>query len=192
MIEIVGRVEARKLGHGQDDDAMGAATAEATFQLELPFEDRQRSRLRVQLRSGEPAALLLPRGTVLRGGDLLQTTCGRSVRVVAAAEWVSVAASADPLLLTRAAYHLGNRHVPVEVTAEALCYLHDHVLDDMVRGLGLRVHRAEAPFEPEGGAYAGRHDHGHGAHSHGHGDAGHGGHSHGVVDLTAGRDVHDD
>jgi urease accessory protein len=86
------------------------------------------------------------------------------VRVEAAPEQVSEARSPDPLLRMRASYHLGNRHVPLELTADALRYLHDHVLDDMVRGLGLAVTCAQLPFEPEAGAYASE---GHG-HRHGH------------------------
>jgi urease accessory protein len=138
----------------------------ASLAVALPFDDRQRSRLRVTLTSGEEAALLLPRGTVLRGGDRLRTACGRVVAVEAAPERVSVALTDDVLVLTRAAYHLGNRHVPVEVRAGALLYLHDHVLDEMVRGLGLLVREGVEPFEPEAGAYARGHGHGHG---HGHG-----------------------
>ena len=77
-------------------------------------------------------------------------------------------ASTDPQLLARAAYHLGNRHVALQVRAGVLCFLHDHVLDDMLRGLGLQVRVENLPFEPEGGAYA-RHEHAHDqAHSHDH------------------------
>ena len=80
--------------------------------------------------------------------------------VRAAAEPVSVVVSADPLLLLRAAYHLGNRHVPLQIGAGWLRYLRDHVLDDLCRGLGLEVEAASLPFEPEAGAYAGS-SHGH-------------------------------
>ncbi|HXS31813.1 MAG TPA: hypothetical protein VN755_13330, partial [Steroidobacteraceae bacterium] len=84
----------------------------------------------------------------------------------------------DPQLLARAAYHLGNRHVALQVRASVLCFLHDHVLDDMLRGLGLQVRVETLPFEPEGGAYA-RHEHAHGqAHSHDH-DHEHHDHEHG-------------
>jgi urease accessory protein len=142
--------------------------ATATRTLELPFEARQRSRLRVNLADGEEAGLHLERGTVLRGGDLLCTACGQVVQVVASTETVSVAETPDTRLLTRAAYHLGNRHIPVEVRDGALLYLHDHVLDDMLRGLGLRLRVDAQPFEPEAGAYGrGTHDHAHG-HAHGH------------------------
>lgn len=136
--------------------------------LVLPFELRQRSRLLATLDSGEQIGLTLPRGTVLRGGDRLQASDGRLVEVVAAPEQVSIIHSSDARLLARAAYHLGNRHVAVQVTAASLLYLADHVLDDMLRGLGLVVQRGLLPFEPEGGAYSqGGHSHSHG-HSHGH------------------------
>ena len=141
---------------------------EPTEKLTLPFELRQRSRLRCMLDSGEEAGLILERGTVLRGGDRLLAEDGRVIAVLAAPEQLSVVASSDPLQLARSAYHLGNRHVPVQLLAGSLRYRHDHVLDDMVRGLGLAVRVETLPFEPEGGAY-GRHEHAHShAHDHGH------------------------
>lgn len=143
---------------------------QATERLTLPFDLRQKSRLRCHLDSGEEVGLLLERGTVLRGGDLLQADDGRIIAVIAAPELLSVVASADALRLARAAYHLGNRHVALQIRASVLSFLHDHVLDDMLRGLGLAVRVETLPFEPEGGAY-GRHEHAqHGAHSHTHAD----------------------
>lgn len=139
---------------------------EAQARLVLPFESRQKSRLRTQLEHGEEVGVLLERGTVLRGGDLLLASDGRVVEVVAAAEEVSVVTSPDPWQLARAAYHLGNRHVAVQVCSGSLRYLRDHVLDDLVRGLGHDVAHESLPFEPEGGAYA--HAGTHGGHSHGH------------------------
>lgn len=123
--------------------------------LVLPFQLRTKSRLRTVLPSGEEVGLILERGTVLRHGDLLLAEDGRVVRVVAAPETVSTVRSDDPLTLTRASYHLGNRHVPLQIGAGWLRYQHDHVLDEMVRGLGLKVTLEEAPFEPEAGAYGG-------------------------------------
>jgi urease accessory protein len=123
--------------------------------LVLPFELRQKSRLRTALSTGEEVGLNLERGYVLRGGDQLLAEDGRVVEIVAAPEQVSVVASDDSLQLMRAAYHLGNRHVSVQVGQGWLRYLHDHVLDDMVRGLGLTVTTDTLPFEPEAGAYAG-------------------------------------
>jgi len=149
--------------------------------LTLPFELRCRSRLRARLDDGREAALFLPRGEVLRGGDLLQAEDGTVVRVVAAPEAVSTARADDSSLLTRAAYHLGNRHVALQVDQEWLRYLQDHVLDDMVRALGLQVRIEQAPFEPEPGAYGGTHPHepGHGhERTHGHSNS-HGQHDHG-------------
>ena len=137
----------------------------ATAGLTLSFDRRRRSRFRARLDGGEEIAVVLPRGTVLEDGDVLVLEDDRLVRVNAASEVLSRAAAEDPLLLARAAYHLGNRHVPVQVGAGFLAYQHDHVLDDMVRGLGLVVAAVEAPFEPESGAYG--HGHGHGGrHSH--------------------------
>lgn len=134
----------------------------AELSLELPFDSRQRSRLRVTLSSGEVAALALPRGSVLRGGDLLRVSDGRVLRVIAAREQVSTVRSNVMRSLLRAAYHLGNRHVPLEVGEGYLRYLADHVLDAMLRDLGLSVSAEEAAFEPEAGAYARGHSHGHG------------------------------
>ncbi len=139
---------------------------EPQARLVLPFEARQKSRLRTQLEDGEEVGLLLDRGTVLRGGDQLLASDGRIVEVVAAAEEVSVVTAADAWQLARAAYHLGNRHVAVQVCTGSLRYLRDHVLDDMVRGLGFDVAAETLPFEPEGGAYA--HAGTQGGHSHGH------------------------
>lgn len=136
-------------------------TADST--LTLPFEARQKSRLRAQLDNGEEAALFLPRGQILRHGDRLRSDSGFLVEVRAAPETVSTARCADPTLLARACYHLGNRHVTLQIGAGWVRYRHDHVLDDMVRGLGLEVRCEQAPFEPEPGAYQGG---GHGHHHH--------------------------
>lgn len=149
-------------------------TRAADAKLVLPFELRQRSRLLAELDTREEVGLVLDRGTILRGGDLLLASDGRVIEVVAAAEPVSLVKTRDAARLARAAYHLGNRHVAVQLGAGWLRYLHDHVLDDMVRGLGFDVGFAELPFEPEAGAYAHAghghaHDHSHGAHTHGHG-----------------------
>ena len=137
--------------------------------LRLPFAERSRSRLRALLDNGEEAGLFLARGAILRGGDLLLTDDGRVVEVLAAEESVSTVHTDDPMMLARACYHLGNRHVALQIGAGWLRYQHDHVLDDMLRGFGLEVRVEQAPFEPEGGAYvshAAGHSH---AHSHPHG-----------------------
>jgi urease accessory protein len=123
--------------------------------LELPFELRSRSRLRARLSSGEEVGVLLGRGQVLRGGELLRASDGRIIQVVAAPETVSTVRAPDPRMLARAAYHLGNRHVALQLGEDWLRYSHDHVLEEMVRGLGLSVTIEQAPFEPEAGAYHG-------------------------------------
>jgi len=145
----------------------------ADLQLVLPFESRNKSRLRTSV-SGEEAGLFLERGTVLRGGDLLLADDGRVIEVVAAPETVSTVRAAAGGSLARAAYHLGNRHVALQIGDRWLRYQHDYVLDDMVRGLGFSIEVEEAPFEPEAGAYgAGSHQHQHSillTHGHRHGD----------------------
>lgn len=137
---------------------------ESVFQttLTLPLELRVKSRQRVTLDDGSEAGLFLDRGTSLRDGDLLSSDDGFVVRVVAAPERVSRVTCIDPLTLARACYHLGNRHVPLQIEAQQVIYQHDHVLDDMVQSLGLTVNVEDAPFEPEPGAYGGHHSgHGH-------------------------------
>ncbi|MEO8019198.1 MAG: urease accessory protein UreE [Pseudomonadota bacterium] len=131
----------------------------------LPFGERAKSRLRALLDNGEEAGLFLERGSVLRHGDLLLADDGRVVEVQAATETVSTVHTRDGLMLARASYHLGNRHVPLQIGAGWLRYQHDHVLDDMLRGFGLEIHVEKAPFEPEGGAYVAASHH---AHSHSH------------------------
>ena len=146
-----------------------AAASPAAEKLVLPFELRQKSRLRARSASGLEIGLFLERGMVLRGGDLLLADDGTVIEVVAAPETVSTVHESDATRLARAGYHLGNRHVAVEIGKGWLRYGHDHVLDDMVRGLGLSVVIEEAPFEPEGGAYGHSHSHGEGnGHEHGH------------------------
>ena len=157
--------------------------ATASDRLELGFDYRTKSRLRATLASGAEAGLFLPRGTLLRGGQKLQASDGRIVAVVAAPEDLLEARCASALELARAAYHLGNRHVAVQVTLSSIRYLRDHVLDDMLRGLGLKVEGDVLPFEPEGGAYSQAHSHGHG---HGHDDRHGHGHGHGTHGHTPG------
>ena len=123
------------------------------FTLTLPLESRLKSRLRVILDDGREAGLFLPRGTILHDGDCLIAEDGTRVLVRAAAETVSEASCDDPHLLARACYHLGNRHVALQIEPGLLRYLHDHVLDEMLKGLGLLVTVKQSPFEPESGAY---------------------------------------
>ena len=128
-------------------------------ELVLPFESRQKSRLRTALVSGEELGLFLDRGEVLRDGDFLLAEDGRAVRVIAKPERVLDIVCAGPEALARVAYHLGNRHVPVQVGARWLRIADDHVLRQMVQGLGATVVAREVPFQPEPGAYAGPHSH---------------------------------
>jgi urease accessory protein len=115
----------------------------------------------------------------LRGGDALALEDGRLVEVVAAPEPLLEIRATDPLHLARVAWHLGNRHVPTQLLAKSLRIRRDHVLEEMLRGLGVRVIEIEAPFDPEGGAYASPsgHDHNHDSHHHDHSH--HHGHDHG-------------
>ena len=149
MLEIIERIEDHNKTH--------------TFSLTLPFDQRQKSRLRVTLDNGNEASLILNRGTVLRHGDWLRTACGEVIEVRASLEAVSKIRESNSHLLSRACYHLGNRHVPLQIDNGSICYLQDHVLDDMVRSLGLVVEHQEASFEPEPGAYQkdSRHQHTH-------------------------------
>ncbi len=138
----------------------GARVPDAT--LTLTLEQRLKSRQRVTLDDGRVAALRLERGTSLRDGEALASADGAvCVLVRAAPEPVSTVRSDDPLLLARACYHLGNRHVTLQIGAGWLRYARDHVLDDMLRGLGLDPVPEQAPFDPEPGAYR-AHRHGHG------------------------------
>jgi urease accessory protein len=136
------------------------------LKLTLPFELRQKSRLRATLENGEEIALILPRGRVLRGGERVQATDGREVEIVAAPEKLLHVEAEN---LARVAYHLGNRHVPLQIGPGFLRLAEDHVLEELARKLGARVTRVEAPFEPEAGAYGHQHDEmGHGGRIHDH------------------------
>ena len=147
--------------------------------VELDWDVRQKSRFDATDSQGRHLGVFLPRGTLVRGGDVLVAEDGSLVRVLAAPQAVLVIthckAHGTPFDLTRAAYHLGNRHVPIELKPDHLKIEPDHVLADMLRAMHLIVNEAHAAFEPEGGAYSahGGHSHsGHGhAHAHDHGDA---------------------
>lgn len=144
-------------------EALYDGDAPATDSLELDFGARTKSRLRTRLASGAEVGLFLARGTILRGGQKLRARDGRIVAVRAAAEDLLEARCASPSELARAAYHLGNRHVAVQVGRDAggdwLRIQADHVLEGMLVGLGALVCRLRAPFEPEAGAYAPGHQH---------------------------------
>ncbi|HHI93752.1 MAG TPA: urease accessory protein UreE [Gammaproteobacteria bacterium] len=140
----------------------------ADGQLTLPIEQRVRSRLRARLDDGREVGLFLPRGTLLRGDDQLGSDEGLVIKIIAAAETVSTLHCDDPTLLARAAYHLGNRHIPLQIEKGWLRYQHDHVLDDMLRHMGLELVVEQAPFEPEAGAYQQAAEGHHHSHSHAH------------------------
>ena len=123
---------------------------QAAGRLSLAFERRQRSRQRAMLDSGEEIGMVMPRGEVLRGGDCVLASDGRVFEVVSAPERLL---HVEAPSLARIAYHLGNRHVPVQVGEGFLRIAEDHVLEDMLRRLGASVTHVEAPFEPETGAY---------------------------------------
>jgi urease accessory protein len=158
-----------------------------TDSLTLVFELRRRARLRARLDGGQEVGLLLDRGLSLKHGQRLATRDGSLVvEVRARAELLSTVSTTDPHLLARVAYHLGNRHVPLQIEPGQVSYQHDHVLDGLVHELGLHAHTVERPFEPEAGGYSSgghRHDHDDHGHDRGHGhdhDHGHDhGHSHG-------------
>ncbi|WP_375412735.1 urease accessory protein UreE [uncultured Bradyrhizobium sp.] len=143
----------------------------------LGFDDRHRRRMAMTGTRGLEFLLDLESAVALRGGDALVLQDGRLIEVVAAPEPLAEIRATGPLHLARVAWHLGNRHLPAQFTAKGLRIRRDHVIEAMVKGLGARVIEIEAPFDPEGGAYAGG---GHAAHDqrdHPHHDA-HGGHGH--------------
>jgi len=159
-----------------------ATESPAIASVTLPLDLRLKTRQRVTLNTGEDAGIFLEKGAILRGGEKLQSEEGLIVEVVAADEQVSSVYVDDSLALAKAAYHLGNRHIPLQIESGFLRYQHDHVLDEMVKGFGLEITVEMAPFEPEGGAYqTGSHAHGshgdgahpQGSHGHNHGDGAH-------------------
>lgn len=135
----------------------------ATDSVALSYDARKRSRLRLTLASGREAGIFLERGEHLQGGDRLITDDGAAVvEIVAAPEKLIEAIADGPLLFARAAYHLGNRHVPVQVGEGWLRLAEDSVLHAMLDQLGVSVQALAAPFQPESGAYGGGHHHSHG------------------------------
>jgi urease accessory protein len=155
MLQLRGTIDAGTLNGNREHSAVT---------LTLPFEERRKSRLLTRLDDGREAAVVLPRGTVLADGVcLLDDQANVVVTIKAATENLSVAYAQDRHQMLRAAYHLGNRHIPVQIGHDWLAYQHDHVLDDLARSLGLVVKVEERPFEPEAGGYGQSHGHPHGA-----------------------------
>jgi urease accessory protein len=161
----------------------GASMAKALIArastITLDWDQRQHSRLNGLSSNGDSVALFLPRGKVLRGGDIMVSEQGELLRIISADQSVlkitSCSIHGTPLDLPRAAYHLGNRHIPIEIQSTHLLIEPDHVLEEMLKNMGLIVQKSELPFEPEAGAYehasghAAHHDHDHDhPHHHGH------------------------
>jgi urease accessory protein len=147
----------------------------------LDFDDRHRRRMAMTGTRGLEFLLDLENAVALRGGDALVLEDGRLVEVVAAPEPLVEIRGADPQHLVRIAWHLGNRHLPTQIMGKGLRIRRDHVIEEMVKGLGARVIEIEAPFDPEGGAYAAAHaahDHGHGHSAHDHAHDHHHDHAH--------------
>ncbi|RRJ84372.1 urease accessory protein UreE [Aestuariirhabdus litorea] len=153
----------------------------ADDRLSLPFELRRKGRFRARTEGGVEVGVFIERGQLLADGDLLLTECGQRIRVCSQREAVVTARSANPLAFARACYHLGNRHVPLQIGEGWLRFQPDHVLEELVRLHGLEAQPEQAPFDPENGAYGHlgghrhsddhdhRHDHDHGHdHSHSH------------------------
>jgi len=157
---------------------LASALVKRAATVELDWDVRQKSRFDANDSAGRMLGVFLPRGSVVRGGDVLVADDGSLIRVIAAPQPVLVvrhcAEHGSPFDLLRAAYHLGNRHVALELKPDHLKLEPDHVLAEMLRHMHLEVSEERAAFEPEGGAYAMAqgHAHGHG-HGHGHGDHGH-------------------
>ncbi|MDB5656919.1 MAG: ureE, partial [Tardiphaga sp.] len=157
----------------------------------LDFDDRHRRRMAMTGTRGLQFLLDLETAVALRGGDALVLEDGRLVEVVAAPEPLIEIRGTEPAHLVRVAWHLGNRHLPTQITGRGLRIRRDHVIEDMVKGLGARIIEIEAPFDPEGGAYAAvaeAHDHSghdHAHHGHDHGEHGHASHDHAKHDHTA-------
>jgi urease accessory protein len=151
---------------------LAAALLKRASTLELDWDTRQKSRFEATDSAGRTLGVFLPRGAVVRGGDVLVADDGSLVRVVAAPQAVlkitHCTNHGTPYDLIRAAYHLGNRHVPIELKPDHLKIEPDHVLAEMLRAMHLIVHAVDEAFEPENGAYAsGGHGHSH-DHEHGH------------------------
>lgn len=169
---------------------LAAALVKRAATVELNWDVRQKSRFDATDSAGRALGVFLPRGTLVRGGDVLVAEDGSLIRVLAAPQEVlritACTEHGSAFDLTRAAYHLGNRHVPIELQPDHLKIEPDHVLADMLRAMHMTVVIVQESFEPEGGAYSSQdhahaahaHDgHSHGAHDHGH-DHSHGDHDH--------------
>lgn len=166
--------------HVTENELPQGATSET---ISLSFDDRKRGRLKIITDSGNDAGIQIDRGQVLRHGTVLTNDTGDFLMIMASNEKVSTAVVENKTLFARGCYHLGNRHVPLQIGEGFLRFQEDYVLDDMLHGLGIHVKHEEAPFEPENGAYSSSHGapgegHSHGEHDHDESDGHHHGHSH--------------
>ena len=182
-----------------EHDAPGTVLADTVV---LDFDERHRRRIAMTGTGGLDFLLDLPDAIALRGGDALVLDDGSLVEVVAAAEPLIEIRGRTPGELVRLAWHIGNRHISAQIMPKALRIRGDHVIEEMLRGLGAAVVEIEAPFDPEGGAYAGggqdtvdHHKHGDGPHDHArqkdHEHHDHAGHDHGAHDHDDGGHKHD-
>lgn len=146
----------------------GSQPAEVIDRLSLPFDLRKRGRFKAMTESGLEIGLFIDRGQVLQHGDLLQSECGGVIEVVAESEAVVTASSDNWLQFSKVCYHLGNRHVPLQVGDRWLRFQPDHVLQELAELYGLSTVLEQAPFAPENGAYGAHGGHSHGEHEHKH------------------------
>src|SRR5437773_3832804 len=157
----------------------------------LDFDDRHRRRMAMTGTRGLEFLLDLEHAIALRGGDALVLEDGRLIEVVAAPEPLIEIRGTDPLHLVRVAWHLGNRHLPTQIMPKGLRIRRDHVIEAMVKGLGARIIEIEAPFDPEGGAYASSHAHAAEPAAHAHAGHDHASHDHHHHDDHGHHDHHD-
>jgi urease accessory protein len=175
----------------------GTWQAKAIDTVVLDFEDRHRRRVTMKGVKGTEFLLDLPEAVMLRSGDALVLDDGRLVEVVAAPEPLAEIRIAEPRDLARLAWHLGNRHLPIQILANRIRIRRDPVIEDMARGLGAKIALIEGPFDPEGGAYASsveaeaEHVHGPGC-GHDHHDHDHHGHDHAAHDQHAHEHKHEE
>lgn len=127
----------------------------------LDYDDRKRGRFKSVTDSGEEIGFFLDRGKVLQQGQALKTECGKTILIIAKPELLTVAKCDDWLVFAKCCYHLGNRHVPIQVGERCLRFKPDHVLEDMVHLHGMETSQKECPFNPESGAYKGGGHHHH-------------------------------
>jgi len=152
----------RPAGHWPREQAAGSLT--------LDFDARHRRRIRLTADQGQDVLLDLPKAVAMADGDGLQLEDGRWLKVQAAAELIVEVRHKDPHQLVRLAWHLGNRHLPTEIRDEVLRIRPDHVIEEMLLGLGADLVREQVAFQPEGGAYGGHEHHRHDGHNQNHHD----------------------